>query len=541
MPATATAATATSTATPTTKREFIIHSQGEENYVEVSPTDTLANVRLLILEELDEEQLPSCCSLLAAAAAAAEAPASTTAVPQTQTTTMTTATATATTETFQPDHQFAFRLNGIRISTKQESRKLAFDLLDSNARVELVPRINPNKRRNNYQQQQQQPRQPLMTSDNDNETTSTDNKRVKLLHANSNNNAIITPPCEKQQSRTDNGKEWRTESSAVAAGVAGAAAAAAAGVIANEANNNNINDFKKESDNDANDNDNNDNDDDSSSAMSTIAPIQLLQQEANDNANTIATGTIKETATEDDDYFSADEAAVLSDSDNAKEEKEEGKEEKVARNEEKDDCFHDAITAEGKEGKVPHRGVAATSLDKVGEVAASLNTATDDVSFMAEIIDGDDHHNDIATSTTSESMDVDMDPSEWEENASSSDARVVYDDVASKGNNAGGGSSSSSSSNNNNNKEEDILFQSTTVTATTTNNNTTEQSNNPHKEADEAKEKSHHVLDQLGTILKDNPNFCSSSRRKEWLEEIQGLKEKCAPQTIFGVLGNTGV
>jgi len=64
----------------------------------------------------------------------------------------------------------------------------------------------------------------------------------------------------------------------------------------------------------------------------------------------------------------------------------------------------------------------------------------------------------------------------------------------------------------------------------------------PHEESNQAKEKSNQVLTQLATILKDNPNFCSEARRKEWLEDVQQLMEKgSGVQTVFGVLGNTGV
>lgn len=66
-------------------------------------------------------------------------------------------------------------------------------------------------------------------------------------------------------------------------------------------------------------------------------------------------------------------------------------------------------------------------------------------------------------------------------------------------------------------------------------------SSNPHKVLDIAKRKSHQVLTQLATILRDNPDFCSETRRKEWLEDIKNLTEKSAPKTVFGVLGNTGV
>ena len=64
---------------------------------------------------------------------------------------------------------------------------------------------------------------------------------------------------------------------------------------------------------------------------------------------------------------------------------------------------------------------------------------------------------------------------------------------------------------------------------------------NPHKDADEAMKQSQDVLNGLDSLLKENELFCSDTRRKEWLDEIQKLNESSRPQTIFGVLGNTGV
>lgn len=64
---------------------------------------------------------------------------------------------------------------------------------------------------------------------------------------------------------------------------------------------------------------------------------------------------------------------------------------------------------------------------------------------------------------------------------------------------------------------------------------------NPHKEADEAKAKSKQVLKELADMLNNNPNFCSETRKDDWMEEIDQLTKKSSPQTVFGVLGNTGV
>ena len=70
------------------KQDLYLHSAGEQNYIEVLSTDTLSDVRLRIAEEFDPEQLP------------------------------------------EDGGQFSFRVDNIRISEKQEARKLAFDLIE---------------------------------------------------------------------------------------------------------------------------------------------------------------------------------------------------------------------------------------------------------------------------------------------------------------------------------------------------------------------------------------------------------------------------
>ena len=75
-------------------REFTFKSLGESAYVDISKDNTLANVRVYILDELDKEQLP--------------------------------------------EGEFAFKVNGIRISAKQESKKSVHALLEKEATVELI-------------------------------------------------------------------------------------------------------------------------------------------------------------------------------------------------------------------------------------------------------------------------------------------------------------------------------------------------------------------------------------------------------------------
>lgn len=86
---------------PTTK-DLILHSNNEQSYIEVSSHHTLSDVRLLILDELDVEQLP--------------------------------------------DVQFSFRMDEIRVSEKQEVKKRAFDLIERGVKLELVAKNKTNKK-----------------------------------------------------------------------------------------------------------------------------------------------------------------------------------------------------------------------------------------------------------------------------------------------------------------------------------------------------------------------------------------------------------
>jgi hypothetical protein len=70
---------------------------------------------------------------------------------------------------------------------------------------------------------------------------------------------------------------------------------------------------------------------------------------------------------------------------------------------------------------------------------------------------------------------------------------------------------------------------------------TPEDDENPHKEADEALDKSHTVLRRMESILKEHEYFCNQARRDEWMTELQTLFQNERPQTVIGVLGNTGV
>lgn len=67
------------------------------------------------------------------------------------------------------------------------------------------------------------------------------------------------------------------------------------------------------------------------------------------------------------------------------------------------------------------------------------------------------------------------------------------------------------------------------------------QAEDPHKIHDEALKSSCNVLNEMKTLLNDNPLFCSEDRRKDWTSEITESLAKSAPNVVIGVLGNTGV
>ena len=64
---------------------------------------------------------------------------------------------------------------------------------------------------------------------------------------------------------------------------------------------------------------------------------------------------------------------------------------------------------------------------------------------------------------------------------------------------------------------------------------------NPNQESDEALESCQSVLRSAKKMLDENPSFCSENRRGEWCKDINAILENSSPNTIIGVLGNTGV
>ena len=97
--------------------------------MEVTSTDTLLDVRRYILEDFDAEQLPSSSSSSGEKDEGENNKEG------------------SSEEKEKSIAVFSFRVNGIRISAKQEGRKNAFDLLDRNVSVEIVSKQPPNNKK----------------------------------------------------------------------------------------------------------------------------------------------------------------------------------------------------------------------------------------------------------------------------------------------------------------------------------------------------------------------------------------------------------
>jgi len=393
----------TSAGDNTAKREFIINSKGEDGYVEVTSSHTLCDVRRLILEDFDVEQLPN---IDAGSVDKKESSSS--------------GDKEEGTSDLIPD--FAFKVNGIRISTKQESRKNAFDLLNNNVKVELVAMKN-NKRD---------------IEENVNGEVSV--KRTKLDDG--AGGGAVTP--------------WETEA-------------------------------RKKGNEKPSDNNNNNNNMDM------------------DDSSTIATG----------DSISMNGPLQLEGKFDTLEKKDNKKDGEALNDDTAEPLLKNVDEKNAKDGEL---------LNANGEEVVKKGELKKDESSMDLDLEGG---GELATvSKDSDVVDgIGIDGKKNKKPDSSEDSDMVDGLVE-----IGKKPDSLDELNSLDIINEDILEVQDEPPA-----------NDPHKESDEAKEKSKHVLSSLGTILKDNPDFCSENRRKEWLEEVNNLLEKSTPQTVFGVLGNTGV
>ena len=390
--------------------------------MEVTSTDTLSDVRGYILEDFDDEQLPSSSSSSSNEQdEGTNDKGSEDGVKKGNT------------------DEFSFKVNGIRVSAKQEARKNAFDLLDRNVSVEIVSKQPPNKKRGVSSLDEGEGENNEIVSA---KRTKMDGEFGHVTPFDSVSTSVTTSKSEEQLDGED---EMLDD-----------------------------NDKKGEEKNkDDNNNNNNDVDDSSTIATgdsSTLDPVQLDGK--------FATG----------------------DGDDKK------RKEEVAPNNDKNDTKDD-------------------DSDATMELQLAMNSSNNDKkngqlkkSDMDMELEGGDFENDGSIDIELEG-DEDLMTTDKKKPAKAADN--LNDDIDDIG---------TSFSNNDDNGD---IFE--------VSNNEEEPPNDPHKESNIAKQKSKQVLKQLSTILTDNKDFCSDNRRKEWLDDVNTLLDKSNPQTVFGVLGNTGV
>lgn len=398
-------------------KEFIIHSNNEAGFVEVSSTSTLSEVRKLIIEEFDTEQLPS------------------------------------------QSEEFAFKVNGVRQSQKQEARKNAFELLEVQARVEIIPRVNNDRKRKIDSEDLVGVNDVGISNDRESGVAK---KKLK-----------VDAPCGEVtpfQSSSSSGDSKKSsvdqdKCDDVKGNAAGSGDMSTTGTVDTGTN-------------------------------SSIGPTDLEKKKfSTDNGNE-----------EQISGFDADEMDVENEEDDDKTVDYNGNGQMNDDNHDDDDDITDGAKADdsdvnGNDGREKSPGIvnyfAKTVAGVVSTVTNSAMTAAKDIEDDATV-DGVEKE---TTSTAQRSV------------AGGSDDELMQD--IEKDTSADMGNEGAS----------DVLVVDT----------------NPHKEADEAKAKSRQVLKELADMLNNNPNFCSETRKDDWMEEINQLTKKSSPQTIFGVLGNTGV
>ena len=387
-------------------KEFVIHSNDEAGYVEVTGTCTLSDVRNLIIEEFDTEQLPS------------------------------------------HSEEFAFKVNGLRLSQKQEARRNAYDLLQKRARVEIIPRVNNDKKRKiDVSNAGGGARENGKAAD----SASTTRKRMKVDALSNAVTPFINGNDKTAAVEKDNGRGNATAvcgdtSTANAIDTTTATSVDPTNLYPKFATNNDDNTETKES-------------------------LGVENEKDKDVEDVINEHVTNKTNDEDDKNVEDDDKTVEFDGGDS-----------IDNNNDNDfDNNHNDID------------------DQMSLSDDSGEKKSPEISFDEARAEAAKHNAEKKTDSSQIRLDADSD-----------DDDLMEDLVK---------------------NASDEMDNQVEVVA----------EDNPHKEADEAKEKSRQVLKELSDMLNNNQNFCSENRKDDWMKEINQLTKKASPQTVFGVLGNTGV
>lgn len=371
-------------------KEFILHSNDEAGFVEVTKTSTLSEVRKLIIEEFDTEQLPS------------------------------------------QSEEFAFKVNGVRQSQKQETRKNAFELLELQAKVEIIPRVNNDRKRKIGNEDH------LLGVNDTGSANDRDSGAAKKKLKVDTSCGEVTPfqrSCSSGDSKKSSVDQDKRDG--VKGNATGSGDTSTTGTVETGTN-------------------------------SSIGPTDLEKKK-------FSTSNGSE---EKISGLDADEMDVENEGDDDK-----------------------TVVIDKTVDYNENEGDDDKTVDYIGD--GHMND-DDDIDAGAQADNSDVIEDGVEKETTSVLQ---------ESVAGGSDDELMQD--LEKDASADIGNEGAS----------DVLIVDT----------------NPHKEADEAKAKSRQVLKELADMLNNNPNFCSETRKDDWMDEINQLTKKSSPQTIFGVLGNTGV
>ncbi|KAL7554660.1 hypothetical protein ACHAWF_018144, partial [Thalassiosira exigua] len=437
------------------RREFVLllsSSSGERGYVDVAASDTLADVRRRVLEDFDEEVLPGYRAGREGDGRASDDDA-------------------AGGGSSSASADFAFRVDGVRIMSKQEGRRNAFDLLDRGAAVELAPKRVPSR---------------------------VPSKR----------------PAE-DEGLDGSAKRART------AGIEATAAAVLAGEVTpfegtpgseggNDNDDGDVGDGDDEDDarDDDGDGDPEGGDDAADVAM---APVRLddkfAASEGGEGAVFAPAAAASDNGREDSDAADGFESIEASEGSTSRGEAVEDVAAGAADEATPGAEGVDAGARAGPRGPGGAEGVEVDDVDEGGVAGGVVpdDDATDEATADADVASEAHEETDVAADEVPPDQAPGADGADGRLQSKRDDPDPVDDDVLEA---SGRGASAAK---------------------------------DPHEESDAAKEMSREVLTRLASILEENEDFCSEARRREWLEDIDGLLGRGSPRTVFGVLGNTGV
>jgi hypothetical protein len=540
---------ASTSASSSIKKELIIESGSIKGFVEVGPDDTLADVRVLLHEEFDDDMLPTYTSSSSSMMKDADADA-------------------VITDAALDD--FYFCVAGVRLSRKQERRKRAWDWVGQTVRIlarataatETTSSAIPQKRPREQDQEEEKKEQEHVqethreaAAENTAENESKKQRTLKDTPPNETTNAADDAVVEayKTPSTMDGASDMimdtttTTNVSAIpslsltkkavnldsnfkatetARDLAPAAAAeATATAIASKSNN----------------------DHQGTPATTVQAKDTPMSASANDETAFARRIEIEDYDSENDSVLNCQDMDDSLAVDQGNGESADSAQNNAAVDSALDggvlDMVLDATTSLNSTGSKDNEAVNLDSNFKATETAGDpvpvaaaaadspMAASTNDEIASVTRMETEDHFpdNDNVHDQEDDSLAVNQGN---EETTNSAQKIAATSDAGRRKD-----SNTTTRRPRNNDADDDILVTGGTAAPAAAETETSDT----HKIHEQALAKSCLVLKDINTLLQENPLFCSQDRRQEWSQEIQEILAKSAPKTIIGVLGNTGV